>query len=442
MREPTHENEVGRVTPCAPDWEQIRPALDDAMHELKETDREAILLRYFENRQFAEVGVKLGLNENAARMRVERALEKLRAIFAKRGITTATALASVISANAVQLAPANLAVTLTTASIATAGTGTFTLLKIMTVTNLKFGISALVVAGTATAFVVQHQAQTKLRDEGEALRQQITQLQANNESLSNRLSAAVVAKPQSSQSLSNEQFIELLKLRGEVGHLKQAAMVLSNHVASASNPFGLLPEQMPPWISSGIPETAKAYARLVRQQATGQLTPAEELNLAKAWPYLEKRFSEPDGFAYFQSQYLADMLNITNQDTVWQIRRLLEGAREQEHAKGLRWARQSDEQLQHNNINLDTSNVREHWNELNQRTTEGMENLLSESERETFVSNFTGVLDFDSRLKRVPGYVADDPKFQNLSSEDTWNAFMPPQMGVKLVPAKKLDPNQ
>ena len=66
-----------------------------------------ILLRYFENRQFAEVGAKLGLNENAARMRVERALEKLRAIFAKRGITTATAaLASVISANAVQIAPA------------------------------------------------------------------------------------------------------------------------------------------------------------------------------------------------------------------------------------------------------------------------------------------------------------------------------------------------
>ncbi len=89
------------------DWEKLRPTLDDAMHELKESDRDAILLRYFENRQFAEVGAKLGLNENAARMRVERALEKLRAVFAKRGITTTTALASVISANAVQMAPAN-----------------------------------------------------------------------------------------------------------------------------------------------------------------------------------------------------------------------------------------------------------------------------------------------------------------------------------------------
>ncbi len=198
------------------DWEKIRPTLDDAMHELKEADREAILLRYFENRQFAEVGAKLGLNENAARMRVERALEKLRAIFAKRGITTATALASVISANAIQIAPANLAATLTTASIATAGTGTFTLLKIMTATKLKLAFSALVVAGAATAFVIQHQTQEKLRAENESLTQQLAQLQTDNESLSNRLVLAG-----NSKSLSDEQFNELLKLRGEVTRLRQ-----------------------------------------------------------------------------------------------------------------------------------------------------------------------------------------------------------------------------
>ena len=137
MCEPMQNSGTG-VSPVHPapeaDWQQLRPVLDDAMHELKEVDREAILLRFFENRQFAEVGAKLGLNENAARMRVERALEKLRDIFAKRGVTTAAALASVISTNAVQLAPANLAATLTTTSIAGAGTGTFTLLKIMTAT--------------------------------------------------------------------------------------------------------------------------------------------------------------------------------------------------------------------------------------------------------------------------------------------------------------------
>ena len=222
MREPIHEN--------APetDWGKLRPVLDEVMHQLKEADREVILLRYFENRQFAEVGAKLGLNENAARMRVERALEKLRAIFTKRGVTTATALASVISANAIQIAPANLAATLTTASIATAGTGTFTFLKIMTATKLKLGISALVVAGATTALVVQHQTQEKLRAENELLTQQIAQLQTENQSLSNRLTNVGDSK-----KLPDDSPSELLKLRGEVGVLRQQANEANQKVQAA-----------------------------------------------------------------------------------------------------------------------------------------------------------------------------------------------------------------
>jgi hypothetical protein len=148
-------------------------------------------------------------------MRVERALEKLRDIFTKRGITTATALASVISANAIQTAPANLAATVTTASIAAAGTGAFTFLKIMTATKLKLAFSTLVMVVAATAIVIRHQAQEKLRADDAALTQQLAQLQADNQSLSNRLAAAGDAK-----SLSEEQFNELLKLRGEVTLLR------------------------------------------------------------------------------------------------------------------------------------------------------------------------------------------------------------------------------
>jgi RNA polymerase sigma factor (sigma-70 family) len=190
MREPIHEtaSDPGCAEGFAEarhDWEKLRPVLDQAMHELKEPDREAILLRYFENRPFAEVGEKFGLNENAARMRVERALEKLRTILTQRGITTAVALSSVISANAVQLAPTGLAATLAGVSLAGAGAGTtFTLLKIMTATQLKLGISVLVVAGATTALVVQHQAQVKLRAENQSLRQQMVKLQTENERLS------------------------------------------------------------------------------------------------------------------------------------------------------------------------------------------------------------------------------------------------------------------
>ena len=191
MREPISE------TAPELDWEKLRPTLDEAMHELKEADREAILLRFFENRAFAEISGQLGLNENAARMRVERALEKLRAVFLRRGIAATTALASVISANAVQIAPAGLAATLTGASLAGAGTGTtLTLLKLMTMTKLKLGLGALVIAGATTALVVQHQAQIKLREENQSLRQQMAKLQTENERLSKHTPTPRLPAPQ------------------------------------------------------------------------------------------------------------------------------------------------------------------------------------------------------------------------------------------------------
>ncbi len=202
------------------DWQKIRPALDAAMHDLKESDRDAILLRYFENRQFVEVGAKLGLNENAARMRVERAVEKLRGILTKRGLATTAALAAVISANAVQSAPAGLAATLTTTSVGATATGTLTLTKIITTMKLKLIFSTLLVAGAATALVVQHQTQTKLAGENESLHQQVSQLQTDNARLSNRV--ATIGKATSTPaSAPNDQNTELLKLRGEVGVLHQ-----------------------------------------------------------------------------------------------------------------------------------------------------------------------------------------------------------------------------
>src|SRR5262245_60919074 len=68
------------------DWEKLSLLLDEGMHHLSERDREAVLLRYFENKEFKLVGESVGLSENAVRMRVERALEKLRTFFKRRGV--------------------------------------------------------------------------------------------------------------------------------------------------------------------------------------------------------------------------------------------------------------------------------------------------------------------------------------------------------------------
>jgi len=75
------------------------------------------------------------------------------------------------------------------------------LLKLMTLTQLKLGISALVVAGATTALVVQHQAQIKLHEKNESLTQQITQLKVDNENLSNRFATAGGSKSLSDESI-------------------------------------------------------------------------------------------------------------------------------------------------------------------------------------------------------------------------------------------------
>ena len=207
----------------APDleWSKLRPVLDEAMHKLKEADREAILLRYFEQRPLGEIGARLGVSENTARMRVDRALEKLRGVLSRRGVTlTAATLAMTLGADAVSAAPAGLAVSVTAASLAGAATGTgttFTLLKFMAIAKLKTSIvSAVVITGVATSLLIQQQARAKMREQNESLRQrsdQLAQLAADNERLSN-LAAQV------NGSAANTQLDELLKLRAEAELLR------------------------------------------------------------------------------------------------------------------------------------------------------------------------------------------------------------------------------
>jgi hypothetical protein len=221
-------NELLREPIPEPDWDHLRPMLEDAMHELVEKDRHAVLLRFFKNKSLKEVGLALGLGENAARMRVERALEKLRAVFPQRGIVATTALASVISANAVQIAPAGLAATLTNSSLAAAGTGTtLPLLKLMTMTKLKLGLGALVVAGATTALVVQHQAQIKLREENQSLRQQMAKLQTVNERLSKHPFTPRLPAPPMHVTASTNALVEDLQSTNVYARFKDKAPKLT-----------------------------------------------------------------------------------------------------------------------------------------------------------------------------------------------------------------------
>jgi hypothetical protein len=88
-------------------WKQIAPVLDEALQQLGKTDQEAIVLRFFERRDFRGVGEALGSNEDAAQKRVTRALEKLRQFLTRRGAAfSAPALGAVLANQAVTTAPA------------------------------------------------------------------------------------------------------------------------------------------------------------------------------------------------------------------------------------------------------------------------------------------------------------------------------------------------
>src|ERR1035437_282164 len=104
--------------PADEPWKLIAPILDEAMDALGVTDRDAVLLRYFENKPLAEVGAALRVSEAAAEKRVSRALERLHAMLTRQGVALgATAIAGAITANAVQAAPAALAATITAAAL-------------------------------------------------------------------------------------------------------------------------------------------------------------------------------------------------------------------------------------------------------------------------------------------------------------------------------------
>lgn len=114
-------------------WTQLAPHLEAAMDKLAERDRTMLALRFYENKTAAEAAAALNLTEAAANKRATRAVEKLRKIFAQRGVTlTTTAIAGAVSANSVQAALVALVKTISAVAVAkgaAATTSTLTLVK-------------------------------------------------------------------------------------------------------------------------------------------------------------------------------------------------------------------------------------------------------------------------------------------------------------------------
>jgi RNA polymerase sigma factor (sigma-70 family) len=217
-------NEIDQIPEA--DFAALAPVLDEAIDKLGAADRHAIVLRFFEQRDFRSVGHALGSSEEAARKRVDRALDKLRGALKRRGVSlSAAALASLLSASAVSAAPAALVVGITSSALATVaagGTTAVSILQIMSITKFQVGVVAVVAMALSIPLVVQFRTARQLRAENEALRAEVQAMDAvsrENTRLSN-----LVAQAQPPVAPSNkDQSRELLKLRGEVGALRKTA---------------------------------------------------------------------------------------------------------------------------------------------------------------------------------------------------------------------------
>ncbi len=157
------------------DWSRLEPVIDEMIESLPTLDREIVIMRFYQKRSHGDIGKMLDLAPDAARMRVNRALERLRKHLSKRGVaTTAAALAVALPAHAVTPAPAALASTISTSAmtattaVATGGS-TATL-----ITVAKTHLAAIATVAVATPIIsLQHATHVELRNENAALHQEI-----------------------------------------------------------------------------------------------------------------------------------------------------------------------------------------------------------------------------------------------------------------------------
>jgi RNA polymerase sigma factor (sigma-70 family) len=159
----------------------LAAVLDEGLMELRESDRQAVMLRYLEGRSHREVGSELGIGEDAARKRIDKALEQLTHFFQRRGyaVSAVTATAEALRGASAHAAPAGTAAAITKAAVSAGGAASFGTLgiyfgKFMGLTKAQTAMICLVVAATPVAY--EWRAAASARSEEKSLHKQLTQI--------------------------------------------------------------------------------------------------------------------------------------------------------------------------------------------------------------------------------------------------------------------------
>lgn len=228
--------EIGGEVETQADWSRLAPVLDAALDELGEKDRAAVLLRFFQNRAFNEIAASLGVNEEAARKRVGRALDKLRTGLRRRGVaSTSAALAIVLASGAASaVPPIGAAATITAAALsgATAAIGTAAFLA---VSKLQIGMVAALLAGSAVALITQQRTVHAWRETATASQAQAARLAADNAALV-RAQAESESRNVALAQARAEAESDAQRLRADLTALQQANITASRKLATPALP--------------------------------------------------------------------------------------------------------------------------------------------------------------------------------------------------------------
>ncbi len=241
VRETTAAEIAAMKTPPE-SWPKVAAHLDDAMETLNDPDRTAILLRFFENKSFREVGAALGTSDDAAQKRVSRALDQLRTFFLRRGIAvTAAGLATDLSAHSVQTAPAALCAAISSATITSTASDhglVMTTAKTIAMTTTQKTIAGATLALVVSASLYQAHMISGLRQDiqsqkarANSLTAQVAQLRQERDSALQNLSKAnqqlttarieVGTRAPASTSESDPLGVELKAIAARVARFKE-----------------------------------------------------------------------------------------------------------------------------------------------------------------------------------------------------------------------------
>lgn len=250
-RRSLREQEASRMNEPSDEhaWPSIGPMLDEILQKLASKDRDALLLRFFEEQDFRSIAKVIGATEDAARKRVARALEEMRRLLMQRGVSvSAAALGAHLSANALAAVPSGLIASTAGAAVAATASAPLsaTILSLITMTKAKIAVVTIAAAaGAGISFVLQQKTLATLKEENAALRTVPAAAQP----------MAEVSNSQIAAELTPEQVVELMRLRNEVAALRR----LSNEWqrGATSQLAASFPEQGGP---SSTPIAAERWA--------------------------------------------------------------------------------------------------------------------------------------------------------------------------------------